>query len=122
MLALEMHAPFDNNVADFAVSKSAAVPSTGASVVHSYDESTAAKLVSACEYSRFQVGGAAYCGGALNSANTYAALNGGGTALTTAGTPGPISSTDFVYHLVNIGADVKSAVGYKLNYKQTGCS
>ena len=104
------------------MSKSNNVPSTGASVVHSYDAATAATLVAACEYSRFQVGGAAYCGGALNSAQTYATLNGGGTALTIAGTPGPISSNDFVYHLVNIGSDVKSAVGYKLNYKQTGCS
>lgn len=103
---------------------SAAVATTvgnaGGSVTQSADAAVVPAMtgpIGACFYTRFQVNGLGLCGGALNptpGVNPAAAME---------GTAGPISSSDFVYHLVNVDLmDVKEAVGYKINYKQFGCT
>ena len=63
-----------------------------------------------CATSRLEFTGNAYCGGHLNSVTNQAA---GGSIIT----------KDFKVRLTIIGAaGINSATGYKLNYKQTGCS
>jgi len=67
-----------------------------------------------CDHVRLEFTGLAYCGAHLNSV----------TAQTAAGS---IITKDFKVRLTNIGtagtgASGKVSTGYKLNYKQTGCS
>jgi len=81
------------------------------SVVHD-NLSTAAAGTEPCDHARIEFGtlGAAYCGGHLNSVTKI--LKGGS-----------IITKDFSFRVTMVSTTtVAHSTGYKLNYKQTGCS
>jgi len=88
--------------------KTTSTTTTQVSVVQD-TTSTAASGTEPCSYARLEFTGNALCGGYFNPTTHQL---GGGSMIT----------KDFKVRLTTIGTSIHSSKGYKLNYKQTGCS